>query len=159
MRFGCFLLALLLGFSSVSAEPSSSLVQLSQMEYQKLVEIFKRLKTLNETLLLSSENSQSEIASLRSEIEKMQIELASLKKSLEQSVQEREILSRKLQEVETLLQKALESLKNSERSLTLYSLSMEAKLLKWKISAGVSALVACVSCGLLIFSTLQTQSK
>lgn len=141
-RCVCFLLALLFALSSSWSSPLPGLVQLSMEDYQRLVDICAKLKTLNEVLLDSSEKSTSEILLLKSEIEKMQSELATLKASFSEVSSERVLLNRKLSEAEELLSKALISLQNSEKSLIAQSLLMEAGLLKWKAATAIVAAVA-----------------
>jgi len=141
-RCVCFLLALLYAFSLSWSSPLPGYVQLSTTDYQRLVEICEKLKTLNEVLLSSSQISTSEIEILKKEIQTTSLELTELKSSLSQLTIERQALNEKLLEAEVLLLKALDSLKNSEKSLIAQSLLMQATVLKWKVATAVVATVA-----------------
>lgn len=141
-RCACFLLALFFALSLSWPSPLPGYTQLTTEDYQRLVVICTRLKTLNETLLSSSQTSTSEIVILKSEIETMQSELSTLKDSLSRASLERLDLSRKLLEAEQLLLKARDYLKNSETSLIAQSLTLRMQLLKWKAATAIVAAVA-----------------
>ena len=148
-RCAIFFLALAFAFSSAWSSPLPGYVQLSSEDYQKLVAICSKLKTLNETLLDSSGNSEKEILLLKREIETIKSELATLKTSLLQSQSEQQDLSRKLLEVEELLSKAQILLQSSEKSLIAQSLLLNRKILVWKVATAGVATIAVVEFVLL----------
>ena len=128
-----FLLLFVLWLSpSVS---SASAYSITEVELTQLESIFGELKTVNETLLLESNQSARELIEARKQLKLLQDELAKLKEQLAMLKAESNLAKSDLVKINSELQQASESYKKSASEA-----NRKIKSLEWQ--RGIIAVVA-----------------
>ena len=128
-----FLLLFVLWLSpSVS---SASAYTITEAQLTQLERIFAELKTVNETLLLESNQSARELIEARKQLKLLQDELAKLKEQLAMLKAESNLAKSDLMKINSELQQASESYKKSASEA-----NRKIKSLEWQ--RGIIAVVA-----------------
>ena len=114
---------------------SASAYSITEVELTQLESIFAELKTVNETLLLESNQSARELIEARKQLKLLQDELAKLKEQLAMLKAESNLAKSDLVKINSELQQASESYKKSASEA-----NRKIKSLEWQ--RGIIAVVA-----------------